>query len=506
MSTEVELKLGLSPEAARRLARAAPLRGTAHGRPHRSHLETVYFDTPELALRAHGVALRVRRAGRHWVQAVKGGGHAQGGLHTRREWETRVAGSEPELQLLPPPARELLAPVDDIGRRLVPVFTTAFRRTTWQVAREGALIEVALDVGEIRAGRRRRPLCEVELELKEGRPLALFDLALTLLEAVPMVPEPRSKAERGYALFAATPAQPEHAEPVRLDAAGTAGLAFQRIASASLLKMAANHHGAVTGKDAEFLHQFRVALRRLRAALSLFDSLVGGAELDALKADLRDLARALNAARDWDVWVEETLPRMAQDGHARAAATLLRRSRAHQATHRQTARTALTHPNYARLMLRLERWLTALPESGLKPAQRRLWRTPVRAFAHESLARLDLAVRTRGRRLHQLTVVQRHQLRIAVKKLRYGMEFFAALFPQQETADYLKQLARLQDELGLFNDLAVAQSLLVQLRGVRPAPALAIAERWLQSQHATHQRRLKKRWKRFEHSTPFWLA
>src|SRR5512135_1113473 len=148
---EIELKLALPPQQAaaflKRMARRRTLKGTS-SEPVQQDLVTRYFDTPDFSLSAQGVALRVRRAGRRWLQTLKTEGERQGGLSRRVEFEMPVRRGVPDWGRFPP---EALAYVPEALReRVAPVFETRFHRTAWLLTGKGsAQIEVALDVGAV---------------------------------------------------------------------------------------------------------------------------------------------------------------------------------------------------------------------------------------------------------------------------------------------------------------------------------------------------------------------
>ena len=205
---ELELKLALPPQQAERLRRHPALRPISPHRAVVAELDAIYFDTPELALQAQGVAVRLREAGGRWVQTVKGRSDASGALHRRLEWETPSEGAGLDFSGIDDPAlrRQLTAPA--LAERLQPVFRTRFRR--WArllVLGDGTRIELALDQGRIEAGASEAPICELELELKSGRPEALFELALALQQDLDLRPEPRSKA--AFPDFTQSPAASE---------------------------------------------------------------------------------------------------------------------------------------------------------------------------------------------------------------------------------------------------------------------------------------------------------
>ena len=208
MSHEIELKLALGQEGPAALRRHPLLAGLAC---EVQHLGNTYFDTPQGDLEAARMALRLRRLDGRVLQTVKTRGAGGGGLSRRGEWEWEVPGPGLDLAGLAglPPA-EL---GQDVLSRLAPRFTTDFRRETRLIDHAGARIEVALDEGEIAAAGRRVAIRELELELKEGEPEALWSLAEALASAVPLRPADTSKAARGGALLAGAWRLPEGGTP-----------------------------------------------------------------------------------------------------------------------------------------------------------------------------------------------------------------------------------------------------------------------------------------------------
>ena len=152
-------------------------------------------------LRQQRIALRLRRVGHRWVQTVKTEGRVSAGLHERPEWECETTKDTFAFdRIADPPLRELFAD-PHLQHALHPVFVTEFSRTRRMLELpSGDVVECSLDRGEIRAGEKRLPICEVELELKSGDPTCLSDLALRLRETLSLKPENVSKAERGYRL------------------------------------------------------------------------------------------------------------------------------------------------------------------------------------------------------------------------------------------------------------------------------------------------------------------
>ncbi|NDP47747.1 MAG: CYTH domain-containing protein [Sulfuriferula multivorans] len=240
-SVEIELKLALPPQQAEAFLKRMARRRSS---PVQQDLITRYFDTPDFALSAQGVALRVRRAGRRWLQMLKTEGERRGGLSQRAEYEMAITRGTPDWKRFP---AEALALVPDALRvHLVPVFETRFRRTAWLLkGRGGAQIEVALDVGEVRAGKWSQPICEIELELKAGQPDALFALAQGWAQQLDCVPLDVSKAERGVRLARGEGAAPVKSAPLTLDSAMSVEDGFAAIYQACLAQFQANLPGVL---------------------------------------------------------------------------------------------------------------------------------------------------------------------------------------------------------------------------------------------------------------------
>src|SRR5262249_9373883 len=196
---EIELKLSFPPAALRKLGAHRLVRGAA--RPGSRKLPTVYYDTPSLDLWRRGVALRVRRAGRRWIQTVKGGGSVRGGLHERTEIESEISGPQPDLGRMRNGDLAAVFASPQVRGQLQPVFITDFSRSSRTLDLGGdTTVEASIDSGGIRGGGRIVAVNELELELKSGEPSRLYDLALGLLKDVPLAVENRSKADRGFAL------------------------------------------------------------------------------------------------------------------------------------------------------------------------------------------------------------------------------------------------------------------------------------------------------------------
>ena len=475
---EVELKLLLDPQHAARLREHPLLAQYAAEEPVLLSMHDVYVDTPDLQLCRHQAGLRVRHIDGAWTQTLKAGGSVRGGLHSRHEWESEVDGPQVRLDALDAlikgkqPVRALLRR-KAIRGNLQTVFGTRIARTVWQLATpQGDLVECVLDQGVIEHGSadsmRSVPVSEVELELKSGNPASLFDIALALLQEVPLWIGQASKAERGYRLAAGLPVKAVKAQPLILKDKLSVQQGFQAIAANCLEQVSANQDGVASSEDVESLHQMRVGLRRLRSALSLFKPLLALPE--DLRADLDWLAGKLGAARDWDVLAGDTLAPCQDELDAGILSPLIEAAREEARVAHAQAAEALADVRYTRLMLGLQRWLlTCGWREGSTPRQRRALERPLLRFARAALRRRQRRLLKRGKLLVHGTPAERHQVRIAAKKARYASEFFASLFSASKARAYVKRLSSLQDVLGVLNDLEVADKLLHALAGQQPA-------------------------------------
>jgi inorganic triphosphatase YgiF len=510
---EVELKLEIAPDAIGRLRRNPLVRSLATRRGQTKRLRTVYFDTPALLLSQQGMALRVRHDGRRRIQTLKQPVIGPAGLQASRELECEIAGEAPDLSRIEDAPLQAFFAANNVGTALAPIFETRIERRIWPLHMFDSTIELALDVGEIRSGERSQPICEAELELRSGRRGRLFELALALHDALPVRLGHHTKAARGYRLFTAADVTPVRAAPVRLDPAMSAGEAFAEIARSCLDQLRGNEACTRRGEDPEGIHQMRVAVRRFRslaaAARPLFDESVHA----LLSDELRWLQQQLGPARDWDVFVAETLAPMAERLPDELALEVLRREAVGlRDAARRVAVAALDDPRYTTLLLHVGLWLEAGSwaragaDGAPSPASQ-----PVAPFAAAILQKHHRRMRKQGGRHAELSEPELHRLRIIGKKLRYNAEFFRDLFPKRGRRPYLEQLTMIQETLGSLNDAAVGRGLIRQLeeRLAERAPALAgraigLVLGWQAARVAHDLGRIGGVWDGFVELSPFW--
>ncbi|MGE0823841.1 MAG: CHAD domain-containing protein [Candidatus Binatia bacterium] len=512
MATEVELKLSIAPDDVEKLLQHPVWQKVVRRELMPQQLLSVYYDTPEFDLYKNRIALRLRRAGNRWIQTVKTQGRVAGGLHQRAEWETETEENQLNFAALTNPVVSEFFADPKIRQTLRPVFVTDFRRSiTLLEFADGSMVEFALDQGEIRADDQRLPLGEVEFELKAGDPARLFWLALEFLTTIPLKVENVSKAERGYNLLCPSVLDPVKAHSPELTGQESVSEAFLCIVQAELVHLQANEAGALAGEDPEFVHQMRVALRRMRSAISVFSALVVQQEdSGTIRTELRWLTNELDAARNWDVFVLSTLPPiLSAFSEQRGLTELHTRSEEIRQREIQRVRAAVASPRYQRLLLTLGAWLCTQPWRTSANAQaQELCDVSVVSFARQMLRKRHKQLKKRGKHLTGCSPEQRHNIRITTKKLRYAAEFFSSLYPRKRTHRYVAALTELQDVLGTLNDAATTMLLMHDVTTVTQGEALLQAKStvlgWAGGMSHALETELERAWNNFATQKVFW--
>ena len=503
MAVETELKLRIAPEQLARLKRHPLLRKYQVTRPTTCRLYNIYYDTPKLELHKSEMALRLRRTGRQWLQTLKGGGSVKAGLHQRNEWEIPVSRAALDFSSLQAAEWEEHLP-PRLRKKLQPVFVTDFHRTSRMLGWQGAQIELCMDHGEVYTEQHGTPICELELELKSGEPERLFELALALLEIVPLELEPVSKAEQGYRLLTGYDDRPVKGVVQGLAKTATLAEALQTLIWSCLLHLQSNLRGAMTSDDAEYLHQMRVALRRLRVVLRMAEKFRADETLSVLSKDVAALCVALGHIREWDVFIAGTVQQMCarMAGHAGLQAMLAASERQRDECY-EALRGEIQARELQRLILRFAIWMngTYWQQQGEAVQQ-------VQDFATRRLRKLAKRFAQAGQRLNGLDAEQLHALRILGKKLRYSAEFFAGLYGKRQARSFLAALSEVQDVLGQINDVAVAHRLLDELAALPELAAhqeaIVLAKGWIAHGLSRQFTALRKTIQRFNKQPAFW--
>lgn len=522
MNNEIELKLAVAPEHVERLKRHPILRALKQRRSSTTRLVSIYYDTPAFELMGKAVALRVRKIGKQHIQSIKREAASGKSRVVRQEWEKPIEGENPDLsQFDDRELKRLIGPHKHRGA-LKPVFVTEVTRQIWPLRVGASEIECALDIGEIKTNGRSEPVCEVELELKSGAPARLFELARQLNKSVPMRLEPASKSARGYCLATGVTPGPKKSETVHLEPGMTVRGAFAAIARTCIVHILANVDCAHEGKEPEGVHQLRVGIRRLRAAFSVFQNAIPEADRMALGGELRWLQQELGPAREWDVFLNDTIHVIAKHfGGSKGLEQLRQVAEAERRVAYERSRAVLGSKRYTDILLRLEAWLDgkhgrtngAKTENGAKILEEHVLDQEISGFSTEILNTCHARASKLGDRLKKLDEGQLHKLRIRVKKLRYATEFFRDLYTDKAAKRYISALKDLQEVLGDAHDAMVAVDLITRLEGEAKVNGLPEVERtvgrlqgWCAAQIKDDRKRLERLWRGFTRLKPFWKS
>lgn len=511
---ERELKITVDAAGLARLARHPALAGLRAAPRRTDALVSVYYDTPDHALAAAGVSLRLRKVGADWVQTVKrkAGGTEAAGYFAHREDERPAPGGR--LALDGPDDEGALAAVAEAAgdAPLSPLFETRVTRIVEQLTPPGGgRVELALDDGEIRAGEASTPIREAEIELKEGDVGAVYALAALLFERGPVRFSAANKAALGYRLARGEPEPglaPRKARAPAPEPGQTVETVARDVLRDCLGQIADNMAVVAASDDPEGPHQLRIGLRRLRTALAVFGPSLGPAAAPPLNAAARDLGRVVGRLRDADVLREEVVEPVSDGLDATARAALAAALAERETAIRAEVRAALA--GETRFLFDLGRFIEA--RGWLAPSdygQTERLATAIGDVAPDLLGKREKRVRKAGKHIGRLDADGLHALRKELKKLRYAADMLGPLYPDERVRPYLAALKQLQDGFGSLNDAAMAA---VELGGADAPgagdPAAQRATGWvlgaLHSRLAADRPTLHARWQDFRDADRFW--
>ncbi|TCS61297.1 CYTH and CHAD domain-containing protein [Varunaivibrio sulfuroxidans] len=519
---ELELKFDLSPGDVRKLCRMPWLKALQEGKVHRQSLHALYFDTPAHDLADRRISLRVRKESRAYVQCLKSNtaSDCNGFSRQEKEWPVKRARLDPDLLKKDTRAGRALADIDI--DTLTAVFETDItRQSRVLVCADGTRMKCEVDRGRIVAGDADVTIHEMELEFVSGEITTFYDIARKIAQSVPVRLSLCSKACRGFSLASGTMPHWQRARHPKPRRGASNGEVLRSALQLGLRQVLANAPCVLARSHEEGVHQMRVALRRMRSALSLYRGGVGIQKTRDLVGMIRETSAALGDARDWDVFIGTTLPAVRySEAAAPGSEALLRRSSALRDEAYERAQAYLGSREYGCLLVELAACSTVHRdgEKEIGPDGAALGGdvdlgAPATDFAYRVLARGHARLMKRGRGLKKLSAADRHRLRIAVKKARYTSELFASLFDADKTHPYLKALGRLQDVLGHLNDRVVAERLLERVGAATPAirdksfrRAVGEVSGWYGHLQVSQEQELLSAWKSFRRRAPFWSA
>ncbi len=503
--TEFELKFTGPPGELAKLPQSRFFAAVAPEGGSWERLTSTYYDTPDGALAARGLSLRLREEGADYIQAVK---VKCDNPAARTEYETDIDCASSF------PAQTGNAGIDRAVREaavaLTPIAGTSVDRWAAIIRYKNAEIEIAVDLGRAEScdqtGRIfTGPLAEVELELISGETAAVFDFARLLLDNAPLQLSAGTKLEIAMQLQKTAPPIPKLK---RLDAGAEKTAADVLAASLSdcAARLAALQAPVTEMRRPEGIHQMRVALRRLRAIERIFRSYVKSGEIARLAGEAKRIASALGPARDWDVFIAETLTVAVESDYAPAGLRLLKaKAETERASAWSGAVEAVSGHEFTHLLLglmeagTLQRWR----ENGSKALDRQAIDFAPRALNRALKKVVKAAATDDGVR----DPASLHPLRIALKKLRYPLQLFKGLYPKKARREYMAALSGLQNALGVMNDSVIAQDLSDRAtegggEGVMRAAGFISGYKAAEAQSAVKE--IDAAFAAFEKMTPFW--
>lgn len=466
MEKKTELRLQIDPDDQSRVQALPRLRELSTGRAVTRTLSRTYFDTADHRLHRQNSVLMVSSLGRRYIQRVRANRTQIDGVPVDREWENPLPTPDPDPAAIADlDLRRLVMPLP--GASLEPIVRWSVRRTTRRLSPpgpDGGVINFALDVGEIDAGGRTEPIAEIELS-SESDTAAVYDLALDLQKEVPVRLITEDREGHGFKLLKGEDPGWRKAIKLALSPETTVEGALSDILAHCMDHLIDNERCTLISDHPEGVHQMRVAMRRMRSALRIFRSVLPPDQYLRVTDEVKWLTKSLADTRDLDVFMDEIVgPVEAAFEDEPAFAVLREKLIADRASARAEARQAVGGERYTRFILETGAWMArrGWRDQPVSEASAFLFR-PITDLSDALINKRFKKVRKEGRRFHEMTVEEKHQLRIDVKRLRYAIDFFSSLYPPKKVRNFIVRLQKLQDGLGYMNDLAVAGALIEQI-------------------------------------------
>lgn len=497
---EIEIKFRSDAAGLARLL-DAPLVKTANDLQTET-LKATYFDTPSNALRKKGIILRIRKSRDDVpVLGMKAPGAAGDGPFHRREVEVNSPGLKPNLALFDKTTKKFLTRIIR-GQPLAAKFKMEFKRQSGLVTSGSSVIEIAVDQGHISSGKRPVPLAEVELELVSGNKSDLLDLGIRLAQDFSLRLDFVSKAEKGFHALLEEKPLPVKAAPIKSKLLATFDDAVTAIISNTLAQFTANWACLRETDEPESIHQMRIALRRMRCALSIFKHASPDAGFGALRADAGRLASAFGPVRNADAIRMSVLEGPLASADCPENSDILRGVMEKRRTAAYVlARSEIESLAATLFVLNVQSLLAH--DDWREGAKAKM---PARKFFNAELNRLRARVLKRGK-VASASDQARHKLRIVLKNLRYGVDFFDLFGRGKRRRAYKKQMSALQELLGVCNDIVVAKTYLKELReeaGPEADRILEFIRGWYARDATSADKAISKSLKKFKRMEPFW--
>jgi len=496
--TEREIKLHVEPGRRGRL-----LAALGHRRIKRSALASIQFDTSDLLLARHRFALRLRSEDGHWVQTLEAG---KPGAASRLEHEVPVeaGGADGEA-----PALDLARHRDSkAGRRLRallrrhrhPALVESSRTKVTRLRRvlrtRGAVVEWALDEGELTAAGRSQPISELKLALKSGDPAGFYGLAHDWQALHGLWIDPVRKSERGALLARGQSFRPAvKARPPGWSAKETRRMdgdtMLRRMVSSCLEQILPNAAEIARGSpDPEHVHQLRVGLRRLRSVVSGMKPFATSLPLGWEQA-IMPVFDALGDLRDKHVRSTTLAPKLRKAGAP--LADLGGPSEEEVKALGQLVRGAVFQGMVLRLRSHAEATRGEVAPGGEGSGLAHLVRR---------LRKLTRQATREAHRFDELAFARQHEARKRLKQLRYLAGFAAPSFDGDAVDAWMDKVSPAQDALGKYIDLSLAGERFAS--EAETDPAARFASTWLRAKADASTRAARKSLERLRAAKCFW--
>ncbi|MEM9495757.1 MAG: CHAD domain-containing protein [Pseudomonadota bacterium] len=500
-----EIALSGSVEAVSAFRRSALIKALRHSKGVWARSVRTRFETRDQDLAARGFTIEIEETPNGRAQVISRT-NAFNGILGQNEVTTQLDDDTP----FPAPSGvfEFDQPVAQMGSTLGPRAKTTTEKWSVALTYRGALIDAAFhfttrERWDAQGLRQTTPIAFVRLVDPKGRGGAVLDFARVAVKEAGLFPDLRA-LENSEESFD-EPQEISRALKVRVSpddlAHETLGQTIDIVAN-RLIEL---RPAVLERRDPRGLQQLRVALRRLRVIERLYRPYLTDPTLLGLAKRARRLTRLFGVARDWDVFLTTILPDAAEGAYPPAGFQgLRRRAEAERAEAWDDVINAVLSRGFGRLSIdlldagRTRPWL-----KGADPALR----APVLGFAQTVLDDALANALFVGADIDRQSLIGRHPLRIALKRVRYAAQTFRALFPKEHRKPYMAELSRFQEALGQINDVATAHLLADHaakgggddviraagfLYGVQAPQAILAAEA------------VDNAWAAFKTKTPFW--
>ena len=485
----MELELTADPQIATDLSRMKAFTGSRDGRPRTVAIKIVWHDSPEHALLADGLTLAEQRGTRRLERVFPG---AETWLPAQ---PVPIVTEAPDNTMLPAP--------------LAPIAAFEGRQTTSVHQFNDQAVTVTILRGSLRAVTAQRAASRI---LLSGEEQAVRAAAVLISEAGPVSAPIAALAADGIALatggcttarHTGAPALPAGTLQVRDALMHTLGHLIDVILAQAPV---AARRG---GDGPEAVHQMRVAVRRARSALSIFQDAVPEGALDDISARLKELGSRLGPTRDWDVFADETLPAIQQAlPHDQRLGQLVTAAARRQLACQKALASYLDSAAFRMLGIELA-WFVAAQfwhEPQVIPNEAVHEVPSLTSFAATVLQHRWKKLISSGKRIEELDVASLHGVRLRAKRARYAAEMFSTLHHGKSAHRFVRRLSVLQQRLGALNDGAVASHLLAELGGVtgRHAYASGLVIGFLAARAAEIRPRIIQAFEKFRRQPVYW--